>query len=545
MKYLLLTILLIPLIGFSQIDTVNQGKVEFIDSTSNLKIVYPFKKRMVNGEVTAYNLSDQTIAFSGKSIDNARQGIWYYFKTDSIGVLDTLAFYTYLNDTLNGPFQKMEDSIRIQGNNKNNLLNGSYKREYSIINDSGLTIWVPIDSGQFADSVPYGQWTYFSSGRLYETGFFEDGKKSKNWMTYDLMEKSDKNVIINETRYFEGKKTGNQIRYFRYEYETNDDGTIDTIKINEFEQIPWQGDQKLGTYFKKNENGDILIKGNYSKDQKVSTWVYYDPETLVKETKTHLNNSLNGPYIKQVDEHILIDGVYAMGKKNKTWKFHDDNGNLIREEGYDKGIKTGEWKYYNFKGYVAFTKEFENDKLVALTEYNDHEVDILSLEISKVDNGFEIVTEELFEDSVVSKTFLFSPEDKKIHHEHFMELFKEKANDTSIFVLNGGYTVRKSGSIELSGNYKMNLMDGNWDYFYNTSIIWRKVFADGLLISESFIEKHTGNPLDKGEYVLWYGPERPKVEFKIKEGVRNGKSTWYKKGGEVLKEEKYKEGILQ
>lgn len=540
-----MSIFLFPLTGFCQIDTVNQGNVEYIDSTLNLKIVYPFKKRMVNGVVTAYDLSNSTKVYSGKAENNVKQGTWYYFKTDTLGNIDTLDYFTYLNDTLNGPFQKMEDSIRIHGNYKNNLLNGSYKREYSSINDSSLTIWTPIDSGQFVDDVPYGQWTYFKDGKLFETGFFEDGRKTKIWLTYDLYEKSNKNIIIEETHYFEGKKTGNQIRYFRYEFESNSNGISDTIKIKEFEQIPWQNDEKLGTYFKKNENGEILEKGNYNSDQKLSTWVYYDPETLVKETKTHLNNSLNGPYIKQLDEHILIDGTYAMGKKNKAWKYYDDNGNLIREENYDKGTKTGKWKYYNFKGYVAFTKEFDNDILVALTEFNDQEVDVLSLEIAKNQNGFEIVTEELFEDSVVSKTYLFYPEDKTLNHENFMELFKEKSNDTSTFILNGGYTIRKGGSIEVSGNYKVNLMDGNWDYFYNTSIIWRKVFSGGLLTSESFIEKHTGNPLDKGEYVLWYGPERPKVEFKIKEGVRNGKSTWYEKDGKVLKEEKYKEGVLQ
>ena len=126
-----------------------------------------------------------------------------------------------------------------------------------------------------------------------------------------------------------------------------------------------------------------------------------------------------------------------------------------------------------------------------------------------------------------------------------MELFKEKGKDSTIFVLNGGYSVKKSGSVELSGNYKNNIIDGAWEYYYNTSIIWRIEYKDGIQVKETFVEKINGNPVKKGEYLLWYGPERPRLEFSIREGVRHGKSIWYERNGEVDKEEKYKEGVLQ
>ena len=61
---------------------------------------------------------------------------------------------------------------------------------------------------------------------------------------------------------------------------------------------------------------------------------------------------------------------------------------------------------------------------------------------------------------------------------------------------------------------------------------------------ELFLDKSSGRKVEKGEYVLWFGPERPQVEFKIQNGLRDGKSIWYKKNGEELKVEKYKDGML-
>jgi antitoxin component YwqK of YwqJK toxin-antitoxin module len=153
--------------------------------------------------------------------------------------------------------------------------------------------------------------------------------------------------------------------------------------------------------------------------------------------------------------------------------------------------------------------------------------------------------EELFPDSSEVKTYYYKPEGGKINHESFMETYKQSAKDTGVFILNGGYMVKKGGAIEYTGTYKMNLMDGNWDYFYNSAITWRKVYSEGIMQKELFLDKMTQEPIEKGEYVLWYGPERPKLEFKLKEGIRHGKSTWYLRNGEVKKEEKYKEGILQ
>ncbi|MBD79382.1 MAG: hypothetical protein CL840_10705 [Crocinitomicaceae bacterium] len=545
MKVILITFLLSPFILFAQIDTIPKGNVTLIDSAQQLKIVYPFKNSLVNGTVKAYYLVNNNLAYEGTSKDNQKQGTWNYYEYDSLNNKSIYQYFNYTNDTLNGPFTEVQDSLRIAGSYKNALLEGVYKREVSSPSNTGTVVWTPIDSGQYTGGKMYGQWTFLYNGKLHKTGYYIDGKKHKHWFVYDIYDKSSEDVLMLETQYFEGVKTGNEKKYFHYRFDSCGTGCVDTVKVNEYEQIPWQNGRLLGTYIKKNGKGTVIEKGTYSDGKKVSQWTYFTPSTKEKETKTYLEDKLNGPYKKQVGEHVILEGTYAVGKKNKTWKYSDENGKALREEQYDNGKKTGEWKYFNYRGYVGVSKLFEDDQLTRITEYNDVEVDVLNLDFTFNENDIEIVSEELFDDSVEVKTLLYTPGEKGFDHNTFMKLFKEKGKDTSVFVLNGGCMVKKGGSVEFSGVYKMNIKNGIWDYFYNASIIWKIEFKDGIQTKETFVEKINGNPVLKGEYLLWYGPERPKLEFKIKDGVRHGKSTWYLRNGEVSKEEKYKEGILQ
>ena len=545
MKTLLILLLLAPIFLVAQIDTIPKGNVTHIDSVLGLKIIYPFKNSQVTGKIKAYYISNKNLAYEGESKENAKEGTWNYFEYDSLNKPSVYQFFNYKNDTLNGAFVEVRDSLRVLGFYKYAILNGVYKREISSVSDSGTTVWTPLDSGGYAAGERYGQWTFLIKGKLQKTGYYQYGKKHKHWFVYDTYDKSGKDVIMQEIQYFEGVKTGTEKKYFHYRYEPCGEGCVDTIKVEEFEQIPWQNGSLLGPYIKKDNKGFVLESGTFSEGKKVSAWVYSDPETKEKDTKNYLDNKLNGPYKKQVGEHVILEGTYAVGKKNNTWKYFDDNGKAIREENYSDGIKTGEWKYFNYKGYIGLSKIFVDDEMVSLKEYDELEIDVLNLEFTTITNGVEVVSQEIFRDSIETRTLLYKPEGNKIDHGTFMELFKEKGKDSTIFVLNGWYSVKKSGSIELSGNYKNNIIDGAWEYYYNASIIWRIEYKDGIQVKETFVEKINGNPVKKGEYLLWYGPERPRLEFSIREGVRHGKSIWYERNGEVNKEEKYKEGVLQ
>ena len=48
-----------------------------------------------------------------------------------------------------------------------------------------------------------------------------------------------------------------------------------------------------------------------------------------------------------------------------------------------------------------------------------------------------------------------------------------------------------------------------------------------------------------GKFIQKYDNGKLKYEFKISEGLRDGKSKYYDEGGKVTKNEKYEKGILQ
>ena len=133
----------------AQIDTIDNGKSIYIDSAQNLKMEIPFKKRMVDGTVKGFDLTSTNLVLEGSSKKNQKQGTWNYYEYDSLDNKIIAQYYTWLNDTLNGPFQELKDSLQLNGGYSKNLLNGAYKESIVSIDDSGKTIVTPLDSGQY------------------------------------------------------------------------------------------------------------------------------------------------------------------------------------------------------------------------------------------------------------------------------------------------------------------------------------------------------------------------------------------------------------
>ncbi|MCB0481667.1 MAG: hypothetical protein KDC83_09555 [Flavobacteriales bacterium] len=562
--YYLLILLATPILVFGQssdiyidnieskisaLDTVGSGKVEFVDSALNIKVVYPFKAKKVDGKVEGYYLDNNKLAFSGKSIKNLKQGLWEYYSYDSLGTPTTFQWFNYDNDSLSGPFMQIKANRLINGSYLNDSLDGAFKSQLISSDDSGNTILAVLDSGLYSKGKRYGEWVFFKNGKLFQIGYYENGLMHRNWKEFDLLDR-DTNTLMVETQYFEGTKTGNEKIYFHYDFipcpDTEDTNCIDTIKVMEFEQIPWQDGEMTGSYFKTDEKANTLEKGTYNKNKKMGEWVFTDPISKTEETINFLDDVRNGPYVLKVNSKTTITGTYAQGKKSGTWTYRDETGHKLRDENYDKGIRSGDWSYYQSQGALGLKKVFANDTMVELYEYNKDEVETMIFEFRyKTNSAVVIKYQELNKDSLVFKDFVFQPDSGGLNDETFMELFKTSGKDTSVFILDGGYVVKKDGQPDVMGTYSMNVMTGNWDYYYNPSILWRKVYDMGFMKFEMFLDKATLAPIDKGDYVLWYGAERPRLEIKVKEGLRNGKSTYYKVDGEVLKIEKYKDGVIQ
>ena len=93
-------------LALAQVDTVDNGKVVYIDSAQNLKLEIPFKGGQVNGTTKGFDLESGSLIIEGKSKDNQKVGVWNYYQYNALGDKLIAQFFTYKSDTLNGPFKK-------------------------------------------------------------------------------------------------------------------------------------------------------------------------------------------------------------------------------------------------------------------------------------------------------------------------------------------------------------------------------------------------------------------------------------------------------
>ena len=465
----------IPFFTQAQIDTVESGTVTFIDSALGLKFEIPFKKRMTNGVTKGYYLESNSLAVEGNTENNQKQGVWNYYQYNSVGDKIVNQFFNYKNDTLQGPFMKRDDSLVVIGTYVNDTLEGAYKEAIASLDDSLNAIYTPIDSGQYAMGVQYGLWTYLKNESVIMEGAFENGKKHLHWKMYDTVQLNPQ-TLMHDVQFFEGVKTGNEIIYFHYE---------NGKKIVEQEIIPWQMGKLSGNYSKKNETGLVLEEGMYSDDIKIGKWNYRDAAANTAETVTYLNNQLNGPYKLEKETTPIVEGTYAQDKKNKTWSYYNESGSLIREEHYKDGAKTEEWKFYNAAKKWTHSLVFEDDMLVELYRFDNNGDENLAMQLQKEGAYLKITAEETMVDSNISKDVVYKLPEDTVNGIDLLNSYIKSGSDSSIFIKNGGFSVTKSGSTEYQGVFKGNVKHGEWSYYYNPRIVWKKEFDQGILSKET------------------------------------------------------------
>jgi antitoxin component YwqK of YwqJK toxin-antitoxin module len=532
----------------AQIDTVKNGKVTQIDSAAGVSIAYLFKNYKLDGECKAYYLEfPDKLAFAGMFKQNQRQGVWNYYRYDQEGNQELYQFLTFVNDTLTGPSKIDYDSLVVEADYLKGEYNGKYKRYAKALDDSGRAVPVYIDSGEYRNGKAYGDWRIFKNGQLQYEGYYENGLRHRHWKEYDTRQR--KGQLMREYQFFEDIITGKEIRHFYYRTDTCDrpgvSPCLDTVLVDEYEELPWQMGIISGRYLRKDAEGNVLLAGEYSENKKIGAWQRLDPVTRNTEKLTYLDDQLNGVYQLIANGKTIVQGTYAMNDKHKEWKYFDENGSVIRIENYEKGKKQGEWKYFSKDGKVGMLKVFADDRLVEVSEMNKYDEKVFEITIVYPKSGYPEMRITLhFLDSIIAYDAVYASDDN-INFETFVDIFKNSGRDTSVFKLNGFYSVKKGAVPEYMGKFAMNVRHGNWDYYFNESIIWRQEFTNGLLTKEIFLNRSDQSPVKKGDYTLWYGPDRPKVEFRLREGLRDGKSVWYHPDGKAFKTEKYKDGVLQ
>lgn len=153
------------------------------------------------------------------------------------------------------------------------------------------------------------------------------------------------------------------------------------------------------------ENGQLMAEGRYEKQEKDSTWNYYDDQGRLRTTEnwkagkmdgemvTYFPNGqvtervhfkggeLNGPVERfYADGKPKYQGTMVMGEADGPETFFFPNGKKEIEGRYVNGNRDGGWKYYNDNGSIRMQVLYAQGKVVktkyengTFTEYWDND----------------------------------------------------------------------------------------------------------------------------------------------------------------------------
>ena len=279
--------------------------------------------------------------------------------------------------------EKSFDNDILNGNVKYFHSNEKIKKEENYINGKKYGIFKQYDRFgnmnaeiEFKDDKRNGYSKYyFLNGQIENLEFYKNDKKHGSFQYYN-----ESGQLISEKNYKNGQKDGifksyfsslSGDKYLKYIENYKKDKKNGTFKYytldhstkknpnSKLERIEnYKNDKKDGAFKYYNSRGfgdrketlSIVKEEFYENDQKIGTWKEYDYDW----------HSLTG-YTQEI---IAIESFNKGQIDGPFKKFKDKNPNLIIEEGtYDKGIKVGEWKYYE-----VYTQTYRDGSRVEVTK---------------------------------------------------------------------------------------------------------------------------------------------------------------------------------
>lgn len=465
---------------------------------------------------------------TGKEDDNGKQGKWNFYANQENGAV--FQYFSYLNDTLNGPFLKFSEEKRISGSYLNGHYHGMIVIEDVVITEKD-TIYLPVEEGSYENGLRSSYFKEYKEGVLESEGGFDQDKKNGSWKFYDLS--GDKPVLQKKTYFKRDIKDGKEITYFEYDDNGN--------KIDKRSEFFYKDNVKSGP-FEIKLKGKTIEKGAYSEGQLSGDHQIFIKELDLMRFGNYFEGNLTGPVsFKTSNNEIRISGSYDNGKKNSTWKYLSKDGKVEREEKYKDDVPMGTWKYFE-NGKIKKEIKFDNGSAKEITQYEGSENPIAEFYLNDVVGTYQEVEALLYySDSAKTINLLFSVELLK-KPENIYDEYSKNNSKPEMIQKNGLYEFELNGNKLIEGYFEKNKMDGKWNYFYHNDIIWEKTFTSGSLSAEKFLIKSSKSPF-KGTYEVNWASGKPRFEFKIKDGLRNGKQIYFTENGEEEKVEKFKEGI--
>lgn len=496
----------------------------------------------------------------GQYINEQKNGLWQLFYVKD-GENRLLRSEIFLNGVKNGKFQDVSGDSLIIGSYKNDKLNGDYYiyRDFAklflgtVINTDTSDLNLAV-KGSYKNGLKSGYWEYYylSGNHPIRTGFYSDDKKTGKWSYYYPQYVDEENkplpysgkLYLTEN-YENDKKNGLQIRYsyidkIKYPcdtiiYNQYHDTCINNIYKKVYQSFTYKNDVLYGACIVKDSANITTFKGNFSNGKKDGFWI-----------ESHTSTSIdNKPF------YIFEEGNYLNGKRNGEWKEYAQKNYIWNVYNYTNGKLNGKYTNYLKNGNPCKIKYFKNGKLEKLVNYDTLGINIIqTYEILEEDDySMKVRKTEFNPDSKISLVYFIKKDKPKLDHNFFEIMFNLKTGKNSDG--KDGYPdgmfqyYDNKGNILVEGKLYKKDRVGIWKFYYPDQNVRVEIeYSNNELLSENYFINGTNN-LYKGEFIYIDNETGIKEVRKIKNGLRNGKTTYYNVEGNKIKTEKYKDGKLK
>ncbi len=193
-----------------------------------------------------------------------------------------------------------------------------------------------------------GKWKhFFSNGVVSSQGVYTSNKKQGIWTYY--YETGD---IKQRGEYFNDKETGE----WKWFYMNGNYKRVEN----------YVGGKRNGTIVQYDENGTIIVTGNYSDNLPHGYWEIQVGDII--QQGSFVYSEKDGEWIHTFlsNNQIRFKGSFYNTKPHGKHVYYYENGTLERVEFYDAGKPVKRWNYYNNCAQLKYTRYFKDGKEIQI-----------------------------------------------------------------------------------------------------------------------------------------------------------------------------------
>jgi len=360
--------------GYHQLD-----KKPEVQSELNLKITKTIKGEvdrnvqliMKNAEKYGYFCSHNKVQ-PGKSyyffINKNKDVLEMFYTSRMLALKSDFDSYSYLEDLKKTSTAKMEDLEAKRHEHKITQMEAGLKIEREIkaqnlsfintVNTTKSTKWYNDNKkleavGQLENGIPVGEWEYYSYDGEFveEKGSFKKGNRQGEWKRF--FNKSE--IVLSVYNYKNGILEGKYTNFFN-------DGKIQN-------ELTYKNGKKEGPAKYYHRNGELSMVANYKNDVLSGKRIGYLQNGELSLKENYADGKREGVFVRYFQSGILKDVVTYENDLpvGKYYRYFEDGSTKQEGQYSKKGIRTGEWTYYNRDGSVKHIEKLDENGNMAMS----------------------------------------------------------------------------------------------------------------------------------------------------------------------------------